>query len=399
MSVAGRMPEPTTTRSAGRRSPFASRTAAIAPFSSPSSPATVLRVEPGEDGADHGADLLLERRRVGHHDRHLKAPLAQAGRCLHADEPAADDDGAAGGLCPCQDGVGIARRPQEENAIEIGAGKVRRIGCAAGGQKGGVVGESGAVLEVEGGGRRIHRRDGRRHARDAVALVEGRVLQRCLLGARLAREPVFAEHRPVVGQLRLLAHQHEASGEAILPQRLCGGLARGAGADDDEAAVIPSGLYGGRGVRLQRNENPSVLDPNGKGGKGIDGRRLHQSARTQVKTGLVPRADDAFPAAHALCQARAGMRAGAPDGRDGSARSQEQQFRLAGLDAQHAALGNGRDRGHIPKAIVALARCLGCLLCHSVLPRPAARRPRVSSWAPLGDRSRCLAPATPASRR
>ena len=55
-----------------------------------------------------------------------------------------------------------------------------------------------------------------------VELVVRRAAQRELLGLPLAREQLLRQRRPVVGQVRLGAHQHDPAVEPVPPQRLRG---------------------------------------------------------------------------------------------------------------------------------------------------------------------------------
>ncbi len=125
------------------------------------------------------------------------------------------------------------------------SGKIRQTGDAAGPQTRGddefVVAEFGAVAEREGARRGVDRAGrGTEHQFDAVlteelARPEGRVVA-------IASQDLLRQGRAVVGQVRLVADEHEFALVSGAAQLLGGTYRRQAGAHDDDALRRTLGL-------------------------------------------------------------------------------------------------------------------------------------------------------------
>ena len=75
-------------------------------------------------------------------------------------------------------------------------------------------------------------------------IVEGAVAEQQAIGRQFAGQEFLRQRRPLIGQFRFVADQHQAAGEAFAPQsvdRLCAGLA----AADDENGGNHGRLYSG----------------------------------------------------------------------------------------------------------------------------------------------------------
>ncbi len=139
--MCGTTPMPTTTRSAGSRSPSRSRTTATSARAvavqcgdllAEQQPDARLRVPLGEhtcdiggrEGTGEGAPLRLD-------DRHVVAQPSGGGRDFEADEPGADHDNLAGGPVqprPQRLGVGEVAQRQHTGAVRTGHRKGARAG-------------------------------------------------------------------------------------------------------------------------------------------------------------------------------------------------------------------------------------------------------------------------------
>ena len=211
------------------------------------------------------------------------------------------------------------------DAGQVRARKLRRIRNATGRKQRRVIGERTAVREAHGQVFCIDLGDLGVAALDAVAKVEFGLLEGGFLAARLARQLVFAEHGAVVGQLRLVTDHDQPTGETFLAERLRGGLAGAAGAEDDKAALIRRRRVGlGVTQRFERNQDASGVDIRLVTRQRIDRGRRDAGAGAEVEARLVPGAENAVAAANALGQRSSGMGAEPIEGQDLPAHPHEQ---------------------------------------------------------------------------
>ncbi len=215
----------------------------------------------GVESADRRVDHAAHRDALHFEDRHLAAPGARGGGDLEADVAAADDDDPSLGLEAGADGEAILDGAQIENPGELGARQREPAHHRAGGEQELVVGELGAVVERHAAGATVDLLGPpAEHQLDVRFVVEVGRLEEDPLELDVAGQKLLRQRRPLVGHVRLVAHQDDAAAEPAGAQA-GDGLAGGVTGTDDEKCLLhlrfptlcfgdgvtrPRGRHGGR---------------------------------------------------------------------------------------------------------------------------------------------------------
>jgi nitrogen regulatory protein PII len=83
---------------------------------------------------------------------------------------------------------------------------------------------------------------------DAMLIVKGAVAERQAVGSHFPGEVLLGERRPLIGQFRLIADQHQPSGESFAAQGVDRLSARLTGADDDDGGSHQAFIAGRLGA-------------------------------------------------------------------------------------------------------------------------------------------------------
>ena len=180
-------------------------------------------VELGTGGAEVLAQGLRQRRGQGLEHGHGRAQPARRGRHLGPDEPGPDDDGPPAprhksvelGL----DGEGVVERAQEVDALE-GRRPRQGTGHGPGGDHEAVEGEPLASVELHATSVDIERRGPAPELQLQAQVVVAVVAQGDLVDRAGAGKQLLRERGPVIGEVLFSADEHEATVEALGPQRL-----------------------------------------------------------------------------------------------------------------------------------------------------------------------------------
>ena len=154
-----------------------------------------------------------------------------------------------------------------------------------------VVGELAAVVEPDAPRAAVDGRHAHAEPRlDAVLLVEVRAAQPQPLALELAGEVFLRQRRAVVGQVGLVAHQHDRARVALAAQRVDGLHRRVARADDDDPLCHcvdpPSALVAS--VAGRRYPDP-LYTARRFGEEGVGPHVWHDAASPRRAPGAVPR--------------------------------------------------------------------------------------------------------------
>jgi hypothetical protein len=280
----------------------------------------VITVDGLDDPAE-GRPEHAEQRRLEHlEDRHLDTERSEGGRDLGPDEPHAHDDHAPGGRGSFTDRVGVVDTPELEDAVEVRAGNVEPPVAHAGRDERRIESDAAAAGERDRPIAGVQALDRGPEQHVHVVLLPPRLRTDEQLGGRLlAPEVPLRERRALVGEIRLVADQHEPLVEPLLPQRRGGGRTAQRGADDREGAPrhgSGSGLDLDLSVKLADAEGPDGLRR--RPFKGLA--RLHRE-HAAVASALDRRAVDLAlrrQVAPAMCADVAERVQGTADPRDGN---------------------------------------------------------------------------------
>ena len=180
------------------------------------------------NGARHGAVGKFEH-------MHRFAERARHRREFEPDEPGAGNNDL---VCIGEhrtDRVGIGKRAQAEDAVQISAGDRQRAVMRAERQHEVIVIERAAARQRDALVGAVDRGDARlRDDLNAIIGEEFLRTERQRLGRCLAHEIGFRQRRALVGQARLVSDDHDAPGKSVLAQRGGGLKPRLAGAGDDD---------------------------------------------------------------------------------------------------------------------------------------------------------------------
>ena len=138
---------------------------------------------------------------------------------LEADKAGPDHDHLARLSQPLAQYVGVGQSAQRQHAVELGARHGERPKARSGGEDEMVAGDLATGSQSQTTPGPVDRRHGfAGHEVDLLLLVECLGPQQQLVEPTFAGEIRFRQGRALVGQHRLVADQHDAAGETLLPQ-------------------------------------------------------------------------------------------------------------------------------------------------------------------------------------